>query len=131
MTALITKSERKAAAIIQLLARAVHDSLDWMCPESERKAAARLIGRFVHKVDFGKDVEAHLNFLVDCRRAFFRAESVQWTVAERSSAPSPSRCNPNLNPNPNPNPNPNLTLTLALTRSDGRRGASQLLSGLP
>lgn len=48
-----------------------------MSADSDRKSISVLITKFVQKVDFGRDFEQHLNFLVDARRAFSRMEVVQ------------------------------------------------------
>lgn len=62
-----------------------HDALDSMSAESERRATAALISKFVLKADFGRDFESHLNFLVECRRAFSRMEAVQATLVHTTN----------------------------------------------
>ena len=49
--------------------RNLHDSLDGMAIEDEKKQVALCIIKFVDKVSFGKDLEKSLNFYVDVRRA--------------------------------------------------------------
>ncbi|XP_031499875.1 uncharacterized protein LOC116264072 isoform X2 [Nymphaea colorata] len=39
-----------------------------------------LIARFIQLVDFGSDVEEHLNFLIDCRAAFGRTDQLLDTI---------------------------------------------------
>lgn len=55
----------------------MHDSLDPFSPEGDRRDLQRLVAKFVRQVDFGKDLEQHLNFLVDCRKAFCNMTGVQ------------------------------------------------------
>lgn len=62
-----------------------HDALDSMSADSERRATAALISKFVLKADFGRDFEGHLNFLVECRRAFSRMEAVQATLVHTTN----------------------------------------------
>lgn len=68
-----------------LQACTAHDALDSMSAESERRATAALISKFVLKADFGRDFESHLNFLVECRRAFSRMEAVQATLVHTTN----------------------------------------------
>lgn len=52
------------------LARYLHDCLDSLSPDDERRQIGILLSRFVHKIDFSRDLEQHLNVLVDFRAAF-------------------------------------------------------------
>ena len=49
--------------------RNLHDSLDGMAIDDEKKQVSSMIVKFVDKVNFGKDLEKSLNFLVDVRQA--------------------------------------------------------------
>ena len=59
------------------LARSLHDSIDEMSDEHERKMVATLICSFVDKIDFGQDLEQQLNVYVDCRAAFSNLDAVK------------------------------------------------------
>jgi hypothetical protein len=48
--------------------------------EDEKRQISKLICRFVRKIQFGNDVEQHLNFFVDCRRFFVSLDSVKDTL---------------------------------------------------
>eukprot|EP00735_Rhodelphis_limneticus_P012451 TRINITY_DN571_c0_g1::TRINITY_DN571_c0_g1_i1::g.10448::m.10448 TRINITY_DN571_c0_g1::TRINITY_DN571_c0_g1_i1::g.10448 ORF type:complete len:953 (+),score=366.68,sp/Q557H3/U505_DICDI/38.11/0.0,Vps35/PF03635.12/0.067,Vps35/PF03635.12/0.00062,ACDC/PF14733.1/2.3e+03,ACDC/PF14733.1/3,ACDC/PF14733.1/1.2e+04,ACDC/PF14733.1/5.9e+03 TRINITY_DN571_c0_g1_i1:21-2879(+) len=59
------------------VAKYLHDSLDYLSFEDERKQVSNLIIAFIRKVDFGRDLEQWLNFLVDCRRVFTHLDPVK------------------------------------------------------
>ena len=61
-------------------ARQLHDSLDSLSFDDERRQLSRLINAVVSKVSFGADDEAQLNFYVECRGAFANLEAVQETL---------------------------------------------------
>ena len=52
------------------LSRTLHDSLDSLSPDGERKHIANLICGFIGKIDFKKDLEGQLNIMVEARAAF-------------------------------------------------------------
>jgi len=58
------------------VARSLHDSIDSMTFEDERKQISRLIVSFVRKIDFGRDLEKQLNMYVDCRQSFTSLDAV-------------------------------------------------------
>jgi hypothetical protein len=62
------------------VARQLHDSIDHLSFEDERRQLAALISTFVRKASFGADFEAHLNFYVDCRGFFANLDAVQDTL---------------------------------------------------
>eukprot|EP01088_Endostelium_zonatum_P002802 TRINITY_DN1359_c0_g1_i2.p1 TRINITY_DN1359_c0_g1~~TRINITY_DN1359_c0_g1_i2.p1 ORF type:complete len:942 (+),score=217.40 TRINITY_DN1359_c0_g1_i2:79-2904(+) len=55
----------------------VHDSVNSLSFQDEIRQISKLIAQFVTKIDFGNDVEKHLNFYVDCRRSFANLDSVK------------------------------------------------------
>ena len=59
------------------IARSLHDSLDSLSPEDERRQISNLLCLFVGQIDFGNDVEQQLKLLVDCRAAFPNLDSVK------------------------------------------------------
>jgi hypothetical protein len=67
-------------------ARSLHDALDPFSPEGDRRDAGRTCARVLQRVHFGRDMEAHLNFLVDCRAAFGEMPAVQEQCVHAASA---------------------------------------------
>ncbi len=67
-------------------ARALHDALDPLSPEGDRRDAGRACARVLQRVHFGRDLEAHLNFLVDCRAAFGAMPAVQEQCVHAAAA---------------------------------------------
>jgi hypothetical protein len=65
--------------------RVLHDSLDSLSSEDNRRQITRLIARFVHLVDHGPDLEQHLAFLVDCRATFGNMDLLRETVVHASN----------------------------------------------
>ena len=59
------------------VARQLHDSIDHLSFDDERRQLARLISAFVRRVSFGADYEAQLNFYVECRGIFANLDAVQ------------------------------------------------------
>lgn len=59
------------------MARTLHDSIDAMSAEGERKNITVLICSFIGKIDFKKDLEQQLNLFVECRAAFPNLDDVQ------------------------------------------------------
>lgn len=59
------------------VAKTVHDSINAMTLGEEVRQASYLISSFIYKVDFGKQVEKHLNFLIEARRAFSNLDEVK------------------------------------------------------
>ena len=51
------------------IVRNLHENLDGMAMDDEKKQVSTLIIKFVDKVNYGKDLEKSLNFLVDVRQA--------------------------------------------------------------
>lgn len=59
------------------IARTLHDSIDSLSPEGEQRHVASLISGFIHKIDFGRDLEQQLNVYVECRAAFSNLDAVK------------------------------------------------------
>lgn len=59
------------------IGRVLHDSVDCLSPEGEKKHIALLIGSFIDKIDFGKDLEQQLNVYVECRGIFCNLDRIQ------------------------------------------------------
>lgn len=62
------------------VARQLHDSLDYLSFEDERRQLGLLITAFIRKMSFGRDLEAHLNFYVECRANFANLDAVLDTL---------------------------------------------------
>ena len=62
------------------IARQLHDSLDYLSFDDERRQLGLLITAFVRKMSFGRDLEAHLSFYVDCRANFANLDAVLDTL---------------------------------------------------
>lgn len=74
-----TKGSTSDPVIIHTLfdvAKSLHDSVDSMSFDDERRQISHLIVKFVRKVDFGRDLEAQLNMFVDFRHAFTNLDAV-------------------------------------------------------
>lgn len=67
------------------LSKSLHNSLDSLSSEDDQRQIARLISRFVQLVDFGRDLEQHLSFLVDCRGTFSNMDLLRETVVHLSN----------------------------------------------
>ena len=59
------------------LCRIIHDSVDCLSPSSEINQIAVLLGGFIDKINFGKDLEQQLNFYVECRAAFCNIDQIK------------------------------------------------------
>jgi len=58
------------------VSRWLHDSVDFLTFEGERRHIAELIILFIDKLDFGNDLEKQLNYYVDFRGAFSNLDMV-------------------------------------------------------
>lgn len=67
------------------VARILHDSLDSLSFADERNQISQLILKFISKIDFGNDLEQHLNVYNDCRRSFTNLDSVTAELVSRVS----------------------------------------------
>uniref|UniRef100_A0A7S4USV2 Uncharacterized protein n=1 Tax=Paramoeba aestuarina TaxID=180227 RepID=A0A7S4USV2_9EUKA len=57
--------------------KVVHDSVTSLTSEEDKKEITNLCIAFIRNVEFGRDVEKHLNFFVECRRAFANLDQVK------------------------------------------------------
>ena len=62
------------------VARQLHDSLDFLSFDDERRQLASLISSFIRRVSYGPDFDAHLTFYVECRGIFPSLDAVQDTL---------------------------------------------------
>ena len=58
-------------------AKTLHDSISATSLEDDRREVTALLCKFVHQLDFGLDLEKHLNFFVDCRQNFPNIDRVK------------------------------------------------------
>lgn len=65
------------------IARTLHNSVDSLSYDDDRRQIAELIVDFIRKVDFKRDLEQQLNILVDCRAAFTSLDSVTSELVQR------------------------------------------------
>eukprot|EP01117_Protostelium_nocturnum_P011747 TRINITY_DN4283_c0_g1_i5.p1 TRINITY_DN4283_c0_g1~~TRINITY_DN4283_c0_g1_i5.p1 ORF type:complete len:665 (+),score=249.48 TRINITY_DN4283_c0_g1_i5:119-2113(+) len=59
------------------IATTVHDSLNSLSFFDDIRQSSRAIAHFIHKVDYGMDLEKHLNFFVECRKSFANLDYVK------------------------------------------------------
>lgn len=57
--------------------KTVHDSLNSLSFADEVRQVSSLLVSFVSRIDFGRDLERHLQFFVDCRQAFANLDAVK------------------------------------------------------
>ncbi|XP_022940977.1 UPF0505 protein C16orf62 homolog [Cucurbita moschata] len=75
-------------ATVELLfeiSQALNDSFDFANMKDDENQPAHLLSRFVQLVDFGKERERHLAFLVECRGAFGTIDEVKDTLVHSSN----------------------------------------------
>lgn len=59
------------------IGRTLHDSIDVLSPEGEKRHVASLLCSFIDKIDFGRDLEQQLNQYVECRAIFCNLDQVK------------------------------------------------------
>lgn len=59
------------------IGRTLHDSIDCLSPDGEKRHISMLLGGFIDKVDFGKDLEQQLNVYVECRAIFCNLDLIK------------------------------------------------------
>jgi hypothetical protein len=58
------------------IGRTLHDSVDSLSPEGERRQIAMQLCAFIDRIDFGKDLEQQLSIYVECRGLFCNLDLV-------------------------------------------------------
>lgn len=64
------------------VAKIVHDAINAFSYEEEVRKTSMMLTNFITKMDFGRDFEKHLNFYVECRRAFANIDAVKGTLVK-------------------------------------------------
>lgn len=64
------------------VAKIVHDAINAFSYEEEVRKTSLILTNFITKMDFGRDFEKHLNFYVECRRAFANIDAVKGTLVK-------------------------------------------------
>ena len=59
------------------IGRSLHDSLDMLSADGDRRHISRLINGFIGKIDFGRDLEQQLTTFVECRGIFSNLDQVK------------------------------------------------------
>jgi uncharacterized membrane protein YgcG len=59
------------------IGRTLHNSLDSLSDDSEKRHISYLLCSFINQIDFGKDLEQQLNIYVECRSIFPNLDLVQ------------------------------------------------------
>ena len=59
------------------IGRTLHDSVDLLSSDGDRKHIAGLLCGFIDKIDYGKDLEQQLNVYVECRAIFCNLDQVK------------------------------------------------------
>jgi hypothetical protein len=63
-------------------AKVLHDSVNSLTFQDEIRQISNLISTFITKVEFGKEVIKHLDFYVECRRAFANLDGVKSNLVQ-------------------------------------------------
>ncbi|GAV81964.1 Vps35 domain-containing protein [Cephalotus follicularis] len=72
--------------VLYEISQALHDDIDFSSvKDADNQQPTRLISHFVHKVDYGAELERHLMFLVECRRAFGSINELKETLVHTSN----------------------------------------------
>ncbi|KAJ9153808.1 hypothetical protein P3X46_027210 [Hevea brasiliensis] len=68
------------------ISQSLHDVMDFAnVKDDDNQKSAHLICRFVQMVDYGAEMEQHLTFLVECRRAFGSVNELKETLVHSSN----------------------------------------------
>jgi len=59
------------------VAKTVHDSINALSFDDDKREISILLCQFIQKLDFSRDLERHLNFYVEARRAFINLDAVK------------------------------------------------------
>jgi len=75
-----TTSDQVVISTVSGLAKVMHNSIDALSLIDHQRTISEHINKFINKVEFGTDLEKHLNFFVECRAAFLRLEPVKYAL---------------------------------------------------
>ncbi|XP_050438834.1 VPS35 endosomal protein-sorting factor-like [Adelges cooleyi] len=67
---------------LMYMCKILHDSIDSLTVEDEVRQISRLITCFIFRVNYGNDLEKHLNFYMEARGAFIRLDYVQAALVQ-------------------------------------------------
>eukprot|EP01128_Nolandella_sp_AFSM9_P003543 TRINITY_DN152_c5_g1_i1.p1 TRINITY_DN152_c5_g1~~TRINITY_DN152_c5_g1_i1.p1 ORF type:complete len:1034 (+),score=290.67 TRINITY_DN152_c5_g1_i1:145-3102(+) len=70
-------SDSRIITTMFAVAKTVHDSINALSLGDEKREITNLLSKFLQKIDFGNDVEKHLNFLVEARASFADLDTVK------------------------------------------------------
>ena len=65
------------------MSRTLHDSVDSLTFEDERRQIAHLLIAFIRCIDYGRDLEQQLSIYVECRQAFTSLDTVTGELIQR------------------------------------------------
>ena len=65
------------------MSRTLHDSVDSLTFEDERRQIAHLLIAFIRCIDYGRDLEQQLSMYVECRQAFTALDTVTGELIQR------------------------------------------------
>ena len=65
------------------MSRTLHDSVDSLTFEDERRQIAHLLIAFIRSIDYGRDLEQQLSMYVECRQAFTSLDTVTAELIQR------------------------------------------------
>tara|TARA_R110002050_G_scaffold169852_4_gene301694 strand:- start:2374 stop:3975 length:1602 start_codon:yes stop_codon:yes gene_type:complete len=72
-----TISDQLIINVMFSVGKVVHDSVNSLTMAEDKAEVTELCIAFIRGVDFGRDVEKHLNFFVECRRSFANLDKVK------------------------------------------------------
>lgn len=59
------------------ICRILHDSIDNLSSDGEKRHISSLLSIFIHKIDFDRDLEQQLMIYTECRALFYNLDSIQ------------------------------------------------------
>ncbi len=59
------------------ICRSLHDSLDSLSSEGEKRHISSLLNIFIQKIDYGRDLEQQLSIYTECRALFCNLDSIK------------------------------------------------------
>jgi len=75
-----TLSDPLIISTIFSVGKTVHDSLNTLSFQDDVRQISKAIASFIAKLDFDTDLEQHLSFFVDCRRAYSNLDHVKYRL---------------------------------------------------